>query len=133
MQLLVILIKNDLYEEFLREDILENHECKSEAWTMSEYDERVLDYQKINHGEYILKLKDDDGLQDQVKRVNTLPLQLAAFILSNSKRIMNNFIHGTKGFYTKDVYYTDCDSLYVEKKHWDKLDSWFSWQEFTTR
>ena len=26
------------------------------------------------------------------------------------------------GFYTNDVYFTDTDSLYIENKHWDKLD-----------
>ena len=35
---------------------------------------------------------------------------------------MNNFIHAINGFYTNDVYYTDIDSLYIENKHWDKLD-----------
>ena len=35
---------------------------------------------------------------------------------------MNNFIHAIDGFYTNDVYYTDTDSLYIENKHWDKLD-----------
>ena len=35
---------------------------------------------------------------------------------------MNNFIHAINGFYTNDVYYTDTDSLYIENKHWDKLD-----------
>ena len=25
-------------------------------------------------------------------------------------------------FYTNDVYYTDTDSLYIENRHWDKLD-----------
>ena len=89
---------------------------------MTEYDESVLDYQKINHGNYIVKLKDDDGLEDEVKNVNALPLQLAVFILSNGKRIMNNFIHAIDGFYTNDVYYTDTDTLYNESKHWDKLD-----------
>ena len=88
---------------------------------MSEYVERVIDYEKINNGNYIVKMKDDDGLQDEVKKVNTLPLQLAVFILSNSKRIMNNFIHAIDGFYSNDVYYTDCDSLYIEDKHWNKL------------
>ena len=111
MQLLVELIMNALYGEFLRKDILESYQCKSEMWMITEYDERVLDYQKIIHGNYILKLKDDDGLEDEVEKVNTLPLQLAVFILSNSKRIMNNFIHAIDGFYTNDVYYTDCDSL----------------------
>ena len=55
--------------------------------------------------------------------MNTLPLHLGAFVLSNSKRIMNNFIHVINGFYTNDVYYTDTDSLYIENKHWDKLES----------
>ena len=89
---------------------------------MSEYDERVLVYQKTIHGNYIVKLKDGDGLQNEVKKVNTLPLQLAAFILSNSKKILNNFIHAINGFYTNDVYYTDTDSLYIENKLWDKLN-----------
>ena len=122
MQILVKLIMNSLYGYFLRKDILENYQCKSEMWMMTEYDERVLDYQKIIHGNFIVKMKDDEGIQDEVKKVNTLPLQLAVFILSNSKRIMNNFIHAIDGFYTNDVYYTDSDSFYIESKHWDKLN-----------
>ena len=51
-----------------------------------------------------------------------MPLHLGAFVLSNSKRIMNNFIHAINGFYTNDVYYKDTDSLYTEKKHWEKLE-----------
>ena len=87
------------------------------------YDERVLDYQKIIYGNYIVKLKDDVGLQDEFKKkVNTMPLQLGAFVLSNSKRIMNNFIHANIGFYTNDLYCEDTDSMYIENKHWDKLD-----------
>ena len=59
MQLLVKLIKNSLYGEQIREDIEESYHCKSEMWMMTEYDERVLDYQKINYGNYIEKKKDD--------------------------------------------------------------------------
>ena len=40
MQLLVKLIMNALYGEFLRKEILESYECKSEMWMMAEYDER---------------------------------------------------------------------------------------------
>ena len=122
MQLLVKLVMNSLYGEQKRKDIEESYECKSEAWMMAEYDERVLDYQNTNHGNYIVKLKDDVGLEDEVKKVNNMPLPLGAFVLSNSKGTMNNFIHATGGFYTNDVYYTDTDSLYIENKHWDKLD-----------
>ena len=65
---------------------------------------------------------DDAGLESEVEKLNTMPLHLGAFVLSNSKRIMNNFIHAINEFYTDDVYYTDTDSLYNENKHWDKLD-----------
>ena len=46
MQLLVKLIVNSLYGEFLRKDVLESYQCKSETWMMTEFDERALDYQK---------------------------------------------------------------------------------------
>ena len=84
MQLLVKLIMNALYGEFLQKDIIESYQCKSETWMMTECDERVLEYQKNVYGNYIVKMKDDEGLEDEVKKVNTLPLQLAVFILSNS-------------------------------------------------
>ena len=51
-----------------------------------------------------------------------MPLYLGAFVLSNSKRIMKNLIHAIGGFYTNDVYCTDCDSLCIENKHWNELD-----------
>ena len=66
-------------------------------------------------------MKDDEGFQDEVKKLNTMPLHLGASVLSNSKRIMNNFIHAIDGVYSNDVYYTDTDSLYIENKHWNKL------------
>ena len=121
MQLLVKLLMNILYGENIRKDIEENFVCKSEVWMMTEYDERVKDYWKISGINYIVKMIDDAGLEDEIKKINTMPLHLGAFVLSNSKRIMNNFIHAINGFYTNDVYYTDTDSLYIENKHWDTL------------
>ena len=122
MQLLVKLLMYSLYGENIRKDIEEKFACKSEAWMMSENDGRVKDYWKISGINYIVKMIDDAGLEDEVKKLNTMPLHLDAFVLSSSKRIMNNFIHAINGFYTKDVYYTDIDSLYIENKHWEKLD-----------
>ena len=89
---------------------------------VTEYDERVKEYWKISGINYIVKMIDEAGLEDEFKKVNTMPLHLGAFVLSNSKRILNNFIHAINGFYTNDVDYTDTDSLYIENKHWDKLD-----------
>ena len=117
MQLLVKLLLNSLYGENIRKDIEEKFACKSEAWMMSDHDERVKDYWKISGINYIVKMIDDAVLEDEVKKLNTMPLHLGAFVLSNSKRIMNNFIHAINGFYTNDVYYTDTDSLRIENKH----------------
>ena len=67
-------------------------------------------------------MREDECLQDDVKKVNTMPLHLGALVLSNSRRNMNNFINAIGDFYTNDVYYTDTDSLYIENKHREKLD-----------
>ena len=122
MQLLVKLIMNALYGEFLRKDITESYQCKSEMWMQTQYDERVLVHHKIKYVNYIVKMKDDESLQDEFKKSNTLPLHLAVFIISNCKRIMNNFIHAIGGFYSNDVYHTNTVSLYIENKHWDRLN-----------
>ena len=122
MQLLVKLILNSLYGENTRKKIEEKFACKSEASRMTEYDERVKDYWKKSGINYSVKMINDAGLEDEVKNLNTMLLHLGAFILSDRKGIVNNFIHATNGFYANDVYYTDTDSLYIENKHWDKLD-----------
>ena len=48
--MLVKIIMNTLYGEQIRTDIEESYQCKSEMCMMTEHDERVLDYQKINCG-----------------------------------------------------------------------------------
>ena len=37
-------------------------------------------------------MRKEDGLDDDCDNKNTLPAHLGALILSNSKRIMNNFV-----------------------------------------
>ena len=122
MHLLVNLIMKALYGEQIQKDIEEKFACKSEAWMLAEYDERMKDYWKLSGIKYFVKMIGDPGLKDEVKKLITMPLHLGAFALSNSKRIMSNFLHAVNGFYTNDVYYTDTDSLYIENKHWDKLN-----------
>ena len=122
MQLLVKLLMKSVRGENIRKDIEEKFACKSEAWMMAEYDERVKDYWELSGINYIVKMNDDAELGDEVKRLNFLPLHLGASVPSNSKRIKINFIHAINGFYTNDVYYTDTDSFYIENKLWDKLD-----------
>ena len=122
MQGLVKLIMNSLYGVQIRRGISESYYWKSETWMKREFDENVLDYWKLPNGNYIVKMKKDDGLDDDCDIRNTLPSVLGAFILSNSKRIMNNFIREINGFYNNSIYYGDTYSLYIEKKKWDVLD-----------
>ena len=89
---------------------------------MSEYDERVKYNWKISNGNYVIELIDDKGLEVEVEKISNMPLHLGVFVLSNSKKIMNNFKNATDGFNTNDLYYSDTYSLYIENKHWDKLD-----------
>ena len=74
----------------------------------------------MSGNKYSVEMIDDAGLKDAVKNLNTMLLQMGAFVLSNSKRIMNNFIHAINGSYTNDVFYTDTDSLYIKNKLWDE-------------
>ena len=81
MELLVKLLINSLYGEQCRKVIEEKLVGKSEFWIMSENDEKVKDYSKISHGNYIVKMINDAGLEDEVKKLNAMPLQLGAFVL----------------------------------------------------
>ena len=52
---------------------------------------------------------DDAGLEDEVNKLNTMALLLGAFVTSNNKKNLKNFIHVINGFYTSDLYSTDTD------------------------
>ena len=49
-------------------------------------------------------MKRDDGLDDDCGFKNTLPALLGAIILSDGKRIKNNFIKKINGFHNKSTY-----------------------------
>ena len=122
MQSLVKLIMNSLCGVQIRRDIDQSNKCKSEHWMQTEYDENVSDYWKSPNGNYIAKMKNDDGLDGDNNVKNTLPSHLGAFISSNSKRNMNIFIREINVFYNISIYYGDTDSLYIDKNYWDVLD-----------
>ena len=62
MQLLVKLLMNNSFGENIQKNIEENFACESEYWMLSEHDERVKDYWKISHGNYVVKMINDKGL-----------------------------------------------------------------------
>ena len=111
MQGLVTLIVNSLYGVQIRRHIDESYKCKSEHWMITEYDDIVLDYWNLPNGNSTVKLKKDVGSDGDNDVKKTLPSHLGAFILSNSKRIVNNFIREINGFYNHSIYYGDTDSF----------------------
>ena len=60
---------------------------------------KILDYWRLPKGKFIVKFKKNDGLDDDYVMKNTLPSHLGAFILSNSKKIFNDFTRELHGFY----------------------------------
>ena len=88
----------------------------------TEFDENVLDYWVLPNGSFNVRMKKDDRLDDDCDIKNTLSAVLGAFILSNSKQKMNNFIREINGFYNNSIYYGETDSSYIKKNYWDKLD-----------
>ena len=122
MQGLVKLNMNSLYGAQISRDINESFYCKSEARMKTEFDENVLDYWTLPNGNYFVKMKKEDGLDDDCDNKKILSAVLGAFILSDSKRTMNSFIREINGFFNNSIYYGDTDSLYIEEKYWDVLD-----------
>ena len=56
-----------------RRDINESYYCISETWKKTEFHENVIVYWKLPNGNYIAKMKKDDGLDDDCHNKNTLP------------------------------------------------------------
>ena len=116
MQGLVKLIMNSLYGIQIRKHIDQSYKCEPQHWMETEYDENVLDYWKLPNGNYIVKLKKNDGSNADNDVKNTLPSPLGAFILSNSEQFMKIFIREVNGFYNKSIYDENTDSVYISEK-----------------
>ena len=81
---------------------------------LSEYDERVKEYWRISHGNYIVRLIDDKELEDEVKELNTMPLNHGTFIFSNSERKMNIFFMQLVDF-IQTIFITEILIVYILK------------------
>ena len=101
-----------------RKDINEEYKCITENWMREKFDERVKDRFPLKNGNLIVKIEDKEGADDfdKMNSVNTKPSHFGSFILSHSKRLMNDVFRHIDGFYNNSIYYTDADSLYIHKK-----------------
>ena len=88
------------------------------------FDDRIKEWFPLKNGNSIVKLEDDEGVDDydKAKSVNTLPSHFGSYILSHSKRLMNDVFREKDVFYNNVIYYTDTDSGYIHKKYWSELD-----------
>ena len=66
----------------------------------NEYDDSVTEWFPLENGNIMVKTRDNEGVDDEgiSKKVNSKPCQLGSFILSHSKRLMNDVIIALDGF-----------------------------------
>ena len=117
-----------VYGGDIRKDINEEYKCITENWMRENFDYRVKEWFPLKNGNLIVKIEDDSSIDDydKAKSVNTMPSHFGSYILSHSKRLMNDVIKQIGGFYNNGIYYTDTDSLYIHKKYWsDFVDNGF--------
>ena len=71
----------------------------------------------------MVTIKDKEGVDDEgiSKKVNSQPCQLGSFILSHSKRLMNNVIFALNGFKNNKIYYGDTDSIFIHNDDYEIL------------
>ena len=103
----------------IRKDVYEGNKCVTETWIRENFDDRVKEWFPLKNGNLKVNLESDEGLDDydKAKLIKTMPTHLGNFILSPSKRFMNDLISQIVGFYYNSIYYTDTDSPYKHKKN----------------
>ena len=76
-------------------------------------DGRVKERFPIKNGNFILRLEDVEGVDDydKAKSINTKPSQFGSYILSHSKRLMNEGISQIGAFHISSTYYGDTDIM----------------------
>ena len=93
--------------------------CATKKLMEKEQIKRIVAYWQITENHCIAKLtrnkdNDDNGI---IEDRNTMSLQLGAFILSNSRRILKKFVLAIDAFKNDKGYYTDIGSVYIERTY----------------
>ena len=79
------------------------------------FDDRVEEWFPLKNGNFIVKSEDDECVDDydKAKSKNTRPSHFGSYILSHSKRLMDNFIKQIGSYCKNSIHYTDTDSGFV--------------------
>ena len=93
-QNLALKIGRSVYGDNNRKDINEEYKCVTETWMRENFDHRVKEWFSLKNSHLAVKLEDDEGVDDydKAKSVKTMPSSLGSYILSHSKRLMNDVI-----------------------------------------
>ena len=75
------------------------------------------------NGNIMVKIKDKEGVDDESisKKVNSQPCHLGSFILSHSKRLMNDVILALDGFKNRKIYYGNTDKVYIHNDDYETI------------
>ena len=100
LQNLAIKIGLSVYGGNIRKDINEEYKCVTENWMKENFDDRVKEWFSLKNGNLIEKLEDEEGVDDfdKAKSVNTMPSHFGSFIISHSKRLMNDVFNEIDAF-----------------------------------
>ena len=81
----------------------------------NEYDVTVNDWFPVKNGNFMVRIKDKEGVDDEgiSKKIISPPLLSKSFILSHSKRLLNDVISALDGFKTHKIHYSDTNSVYI--------------------
>ncbi|ESP04458.1 hypothetical protein LOTGIDRAFT_170703 [Lottia gigantea] len=103
------LLGNSLYGKSIEKDIFTTKHLWNEATLQANFDSHIKTYEKINDSQYIVEteIEEKEITAEDSKSTRLTPSHLGSFVLSHSKKIMNNFIHVMDGFYKPEMYYTD--------------------------
>ena len=104
-------ISLSVYGVTIRKDINEEYKCVTETWMRENFDDSVKEWFPLKNGKLLLKLQDDEGVDDydKAQSVKTVPSYFGSYILSHSKRLMKNVIRQRDGFCSNSIYYGDTD------------------------
>ena len=127
---LIKLLLNSLYGKTVQKDILTSNHLWNRKTLETNYCELIKNYEKVKNDLYYVEKEIEETefkksytfMMKEKEYTNLMPSHLGSFILSHSRRIMNNFILTINGFKEPKIYYTDTDSIYIHKSNWNLLD-----------
>ena len=93
----------------------------SSHWMKTEYDDTVIEWFPLKNKNIMVKIADHEGVEDNcyIKKINSQPFHLGAFISSQAKGLMNGLIFALDGFKNRKIYYSDTDSIYIHKNDYE--------------